>query len=105
MGSERRAASKRGKGRGPPPPSQEQLGILVQELLNDENYDKYIERIQSQKGVSPQFYCSLSDIESMSLGFHEMLAFQKLGKFVGLKDGYDESHKRLFIVLNKCKMV
>jgi len=69
---------------------------LVQDLLNDENYDKYIEKFQSQKGVSPQFYCSLSDIESMGLGFHEMLGFQKLGKFVGLKDGYDESQIKTF---------
>jgi len=47
MGPKRGAASKRGKGRGPPPPTQEQVEILVQDLLSDEDYDRYIEKFQS----------------------------------------------------------
>lgn len=38
MGPKRGAATERGKGRGPPPPTQ-QVGILVQDLLLDEDYD------------------------------------------------------------------
>ena len=69
---------------------------MVQDLLNDEDYDKYIKKFHSQKGVSPQFYFSSSDIESMGLRFHEMLGFQKLDMFVGLKDDYDESQIKAF---------
>jgi len=78
----RGAASKRGKGHGPSPPSQD--------------YDSYIEKFQQQKDVSPHFYYSLSDIQSMGLGFHSLLVFQKMDKFVGLKDSYDESQVKAF---------
>jgi len=40
------AASNRGKGRGPPPPNQGQIGILVQDLLHDEDYNRYIKKFQ-----------------------------------------------------------
>jgi len=87
--------SKRGKGRAPPPSTQ-QVGILVQDLLLDEDYDRYIEKFQSKKYVSPQFYCSLWDIKSMGFNFHELLSFQNLGSFVQLKKGYDESQIKAF---------
>jgi hypothetical protein len=96
MGPKRGSASKRGKGRGPPPPSQKEAGILVQDLLSDEDYDRYIKKFQSQKGISPQFYCSLWDIESMGLGFHELHGLKNLGTFVELKDDYDESQIKAF---------
>jgi len=90
MGPKRGAASKKGKGRGPPPPTQKQVWILVQDLLNDEEYDKYNEKFQSQKGVSSQFNWSLWDNEFIGFGFYEMLGFKKLGTFVELKDDYDD---------------
>jgi len=96
MGPKMGTASKRGKGRAPPPPSQKEAGFLVQDLLSDEDYDRYIKKFQSQKGVSTQFYCSLWDIESMGLRFHEFLGFQNLGTFVELKDDYDESQINAF---------
>jgi len=43
--------SKRGKGRAPPPSTQ-QVGILVQDLLLDEDYDRYIEKFQSMKNFN-----------------------------------------------------
>jgi len=46
---------------------------------------------RNKKSVSLQFYCSLSDIKSMGFEFHELLSFQKLDNFVGLKESYDES--------------
>lgn len=55
------ANSKRGRGRGPIPTTQK-VGILAQDLLHAEDYDRYIEKFQSKKDVSPQFYCSLWDI-------------------------------------------
>lgn len=39
---------------------------------------------------------SLSDTQSMGFGFHELLAFQKLDRFVSLKDKFDESHIKAF---------
>ena len=84
------ANSKRGKGRSTIPTTQ-QVGILVQDLLHAEDYDRYIEKFQSIKDVSPQFYCSLWDIECTGFDFHELLRFQNLGTFVELKKGYDES--------------
>jgi len=44
MGPKRGTASQREKGRGHPPPTQEQVGILAQDLLHDEDYDRYIEK-------------------------------------------------------------
>jgi len=46
--------SKRGKGSAPPPSTQ-QVGVLGQDLLLDEDYDRYIEKFQSKKDVSLQF--------------------------------------------------
>jgi len=69
---------------------------LIQDLLLDKDYDRYIEKFQSKKDVSPQFYCSLWDIECMDFDFHEFLSFQNLCTFVGLKKGYDESQIKAF---------
>jgi len=66
MGSKlntRGGSIKRGRDRGPPPPIQEQLGILVQDLLLDKDYDMYIEKFQSKKDVAPRFNFSLSEIQ------------------------------------------
>jgi len=52
MGPKRGATTQRGKGRGPPHSTQ-QVGILVQDLLLDEDYDRYIEKSHSKKDVSP----------------------------------------------------
>lgn len=56
----------------------------------------YIEKFESKKDVSPQFYCSLWDIESMGFDFHDVHLFQNLGSFVELKKGYDESQIKAF---------
>lgn len=69
---------------------------MVQDLFLDEDYDMYIEKFESKKNVSPQFYCSLWDIESMGFDFHELLNFQNLGSFVELKKWYDESQIKAF---------
>ena len=87
--------SKREKGRAPPPSTQ-QVGILVQDLLLDEDYDRYIEKFQSKKDVSPQFYYLLWDIKSRGFDFHELFRFQNLGSFVELKKGHDESQIKAF---------
>jgi len=36
----------------------------------------------------------------MGFGFHELLAFQILDKFVSLKDKYDESQIKVFFYCN-----
>ena len=73
---------------------------MVKDLLEEADYDRFLEKFQSKKHVAPQFYCSLSDIESMGFGFHELLAFQILDKFVSLKDKYDESQIKVFFYCN-----
>jgi len=42
VGNQRGATSNRGKDRGPPPFNQGQICIFVQDLLHDEDYDRYI---------------------------------------------------------------
>ena len=90
--------SKRGKGRALSPSTQQdkQVGVLVQDLLLDEYYDRYIEKFQPKKDVSPQLYFSLWDIKYIGFDFHELLSFQNLGLFVQLKKGCDESQIKAF---------
>jgi len=95
MGPKRGASTQRGEDKRPPPSTQ-QVGILVQDLFLDEDYDRYIEKFQSKKDVSPQFYCSLWNIESMGFDFHKFLTFLNFGSFVELKKGYDESEIKAF---------
>jgi len=70
--------------------------ILVEDLLLDEDYDRYLNMYHSTKLVASQFYCNISDIDKLGFGFQNLLEFQKLGGFLNLKDSYDSSQIKAF---------
>jgi len=73
----KRATTKR-KAHRPTPPIEEPVGILVQDLLEEANYDRYIEKFQSEKHVAPQFYSSLSDVESTGFRLSWVASISKI---------------------------
>jgi len=74
----------------------EEGGILVEDLLLEEDYDRYLNKYHSGKFVVSQYYCNVSYIDKLGFGFQRLLEFQKLSGFLNLKDSYDSSQIKYF---------
>lgn len=50
----------------------------------------------SAKLTASQFYCDIDEFDRLGFGFKNLLEFQKLGGFLGLKNSYDSSQIKAF---------
>jgi len=71
-------------------------GILVEDLLMVDDYDRYINEFHNSRLTSSQFFCDIGTIERLGFGFKDLLVFQNLGTFLGLKNSYDSSQVKAF---------
>jgi len=71
-------------------------GILVEDLLFVEEYDRYLKSYHSLRFTVSQFFCDIDEIERLGFGFKELLVFQNLGRFLGLRNSYDSSQVKAF---------
>jgi len=71
-------------------------GIMVEDLLLEEAYDMYLNSVHSAKLTGSQFYCNIDEIDRLGFGFKNLLEFQNLGRFLGLKNSYDSSQVKAF---------
>jgi hypothetical protein len=72
------------------------VGILVEELLLVNDYDRYINEFHNSRLTSSQFFCDIDAIDSLGFGFKDLLVYQNLGTFLGLKNSYDSSQIKAF---------
>jgi len=71
-------------------------GILVEDMLLANDYDKYINQFHNSRLISSQYFCDIDAIDSLGFGFKELLVYQNLGTFLGLKKSYDSSQIKAF---------
>lgn len=71
-------------------------GILVEDLLFSEDYDRYITQFHNSRLTSSQFYCDIDAIDNLGFGFKDLLVYLNLGTFLGLKNSYDSSQIKAF---------
>jgi len=71
-------------------------GILVEDLLLVNDYDRYITEFHNSRLTSSQFFCDIDAIYRLGFGFKDLLVHQNLGTFLGLKNSYDSSQIKAF---------
>jgi hypothetical protein len=88
MGSKPGTSTGRGRGRrgGGVRIGSDMAGVLVEELILPEEYDRYITEFHNSRVTASQFYYDINALERLGFGFKVLLAFQGLGTFLGLKN-------------------
>jgi len=71
-------------------------GVLVEDLLQANDYDRYLNEFHNSRLTSSQFFCDIDTIERLGYGFKYLLAFQNLRTFLGLRNLYDPSQVKAF---------
>jgi len=71
-------------------------GVMVEDLLPVEEYDRYITSYHSLRFTPSQFFCDINEIERLGFGFKDLLVHQNLGRFLGLRNSYESSQVKAF---------
>jgi len=72
------------------------VGILVEDLLLVNDYDRYINEFHYSRLTSSRFFCDIDALDRLGFGFKNLLVFQNLGTFLGLKNSDDSSQVKAF---------